>query len=89
MLYPLSYEGASAQSSDPGFTWGGREWPAFTRVTRTPVRPAQERTPSTRTPGCDRRSAPVTRVGTGSPVLASAGEHTPRTSSKIMWAALS
>jgi hypothetical protein len=30
----------------------------------------------------------VTRVGTGSPRLASAGDHTPRTSSKIMWAAL-
>ena len=65
MLYPLSYEGASAQFSDLGFTWHGREWPTFTHVTRTPVLPAQDHTPSTRTPGCDRRSATVTRVGTG------------------------
>ncbi len=45
MLYPLSYEGARAQSSDKGFAWGGREWQAFTHVTRTPVLPAQEHTP--------------------------------------------
>ncbi len=44
MLYPLSYEGARAQSSDLGFTWGGREWPPFTHVPRTAILPAQEHT---------------------------------------------
>ncbi len=42
MLYPLSYEGARAQSSDLGFTWGGREWPAFTHVPRAAVVAAQD-----------------------------------------------
>lgn len=37
MLYPLSYGGASAQSSDMGSTWGGREWLTLTHVTRTAV----------------------------------------------------
>lgn len=44
MLYPLSYEGARAQSSDLGFTWAGREWPTFTHVIRTAVLPAQDHT---------------------------------------------
>lgn len=32
MLYPLSYEGARAQSSDLRVAPGGREWPALTWV---------------------------------------------------------
>lgn len=44
MLYPLSYGGARAQSSDLAFIRGGREWPMFTYVTRTAVRPAQDHT---------------------------------------------
>lgn len=42
MLYPLSYGGARAKSSDLGVPLGGREWPSRTRASRTPVRPVQE-----------------------------------------------
>jgi hypothetical protein len=47
MLYPLSYEGARAQSSDlrAHLRWQGS--PTFTHVTRTWVRAAQGHSSST------------------------------------------
>ncbi len=84
MLYPLSYEGARAQSSDLGVHLG---WQGVAHVHPrhpAPCSPSPGPHPEHTNPVCDRRSAPVTRVGTGSPWLASAGEHTPRTSPKIM-----
>ncbi|SCE74034.1 hypothetical protein GA0070612_0660 [Micromonospora chokoriensis] len=53
MLYPLSYGGARAQSSDLGVDLG---WQGVAHVPRTAVVPAQDHSRSTRTPVCDRRS---------------------------------
>ena len=42
MLYPLSYEGARAQSSELGVIGGGREWPTLTHRSPAAIRPAQD-----------------------------------------------
>ena len=60
MLYPLSYEGARAQSSDlvVHLKWQGS--PTFIHVTRTRVRTARDHSSSPRTPF-------ATTIGCGGP----------------------